>query len=187
MEENERMTSWLVAFALVGGASLPSPSGGGIEIRPGTMVEFGNAAACARVLSARDTFVQAMSPFDRSARLKTDKDVSEAEYLGFAARQVEMPAARGKTAGERGLSVHAVGQVDRFGRRAQALREELPQSRARDAEAATVAFTAQPRRPGLLLGGKLEPGCAHDSRRRIEPRRHDVDCGWNRHARSLVR
>jgi len=51
------------------------------------MVEFGGAAACARVLSARDTFVQAMSPFDRSARLKTDKDVSEAEYLAFAARQ----------------------------------------------------------------------------------------------------
>ena len=87
MEENERMTSWLVAFALVGGSVLSSPSGDGVEIRPGTMVEFGGAAACARVLSARDTFVQAMSPFDRSARLKTDKDVSEAEYLAFAARQ----------------------------------------------------------------------------------------------------
>ena len=81
------MTSWIVAFALVGGSLLPSPPGDGVEIRPGTMVEFGNAEACARVLSARDTFVQAMSPFDRSARLKTDKDVSEAEYLGFAARQ----------------------------------------------------------------------------------------------------
>ena len=34
-----------------------------------------------RILTTRDDFIRALSPFDRAARVKTDKDVSEKEFL----------------------------------------------------------------------------------------------------------
>jgi hypothetical protein len=43
------------------------------------------AEESARILGNEDEFIARMSPFDRSARLKTDRDVSRAEYLRFAA------------------------------------------------------------------------------------------------------
>jgi hypothetical protein len=39
-------------------------------------------------LTKRDDFVQRMSPFDRAARMKTDKTVSEETYLKFVSSQV---------------------------------------------------------------------------------------------------
>ncbi len=41
-----------------------------------------------KILTTRDDFIQRLSPFDRSARLKTDKDVSEAEFLKFVSQNV---------------------------------------------------------------------------------------------------
>ncbi len=58
-----------------------------VEIAPGTKAGFASAAEGGRLLSDRDVFVAAMSPFDRAARLKTDRDVTETEYLAFVARQ----------------------------------------------------------------------------------------------------
>src|SRR5215472_7166651 len=81
------MKSWPVLVGFLGAASPAASSRDQVEIRSGTSVEFGDAATCARVLASRDTFVQAMSPFDRSARLKTDREVSKTEYLAFVARQ----------------------------------------------------------------------------------------------------
>ncbi len=49
---------------------------------------FATAAQGRAILTMRDDFVQRMSPFDRSARLKTSKTVSEAEYLKFVGAQV---------------------------------------------------------------------------------------------------
>src|SRR5215472_17728928 len=70
------------------GMSLSCASGrNGVLIRSDTEVRFAGAAEGARVLSSPDVFVRAMSPYDRSARLKTDKDVPETEYLAFVARQ----------------------------------------------------------------------------------------------------
>ena len=40
------------------------------------------------ILAEPDEFVQRLSPFDRAARLKTKKDVSEAEYIYFVKRNV---------------------------------------------------------------------------------------------------
>jgi hypothetical protein len=40
------------------------------------------------VLTTRDDFVTRLSPFDRAARLKTDREVSEEEYLEFVAEHV---------------------------------------------------------------------------------------------------
>ena len=48
---------------------------------------FASAAQAKAILTARDEFVQRMSPFDRGARLKTDADVNEAAYLAFAGAQ----------------------------------------------------------------------------------------------------
>lgn len=78
----ERM---FVALALILGASLLQAQV--VEISPGTRAAFASIDEGARLLSVRDAFVAAMSPFDRPARLKTDKDVTEAEYLAFVARQ----------------------------------------------------------------------------------------------------
>ena len=41
-----------------------------------------------KLLTPRDEFVARLSPFDRAARMKTDKDVSEGEYLAFVASNV---------------------------------------------------------------------------------------------------
>ncbi len=41
-----------------------------------------------KILTARDEHVQALSPFDRAARVKTGREVSEAEYLAFVGRNV---------------------------------------------------------------------------------------------------
>ena len=45
---------------------------------------FVAAADSRRLLSTQDTFVARMSPFDRAARLKTDREVSESQFLAFA-------------------------------------------------------------------------------------------------------
>ena len=46
---------------------------------------FANVDQARQILATRDAFVERLSPFDRAARLKTDRVVSEAEYLEFAA------------------------------------------------------------------------------------------------------
>jgi hypothetical protein len=47
--------------------------------------ELASAEQARRVLGDRDDFVKRMSQFDRAARMKTDRAVSENEYLAFAA------------------------------------------------------------------------------------------------------
>lgn len=76
----------LFAIALLAAAPAAlSPAAS--ELGPGSRVEFATTAEGARLLSTRDDFVEEMSPFDRGARLKTDRDVTEAEYLAFAGKQ----------------------------------------------------------------------------------------------------
>ena len=52
------------------------------------MVHFASQSEGAQTLTAKDDFIQRLSPFDRSARMKTDKPVSEAEFLKFVKRNV---------------------------------------------------------------------------------------------------
>lgn len=56
-----------------------------IQITSATTVRFASLAESRALLGAPDTFTAAMSPYDRAARLKTDREVSEAEFLEFAA------------------------------------------------------------------------------------------------------
>jgi len=46
---------------------------------------FANIDQAKQILATRDAFVERLSPFDRAARLKTNRVVTEAEYLEFAA------------------------------------------------------------------------------------------------------
>jgi hypothetical protein len=41
-----------------------------------------------RILATRDSFIEAMSPFDRAARMRTDRDVPEAQFLAYVQKAV---------------------------------------------------------------------------------------------------
>lgn len=53
-----------------------------------TKVHFASQSEGRKTLTERDEFIQRLSPFDRSARMKTDKAVSEDEFLVFVGRNV---------------------------------------------------------------------------------------------------
>jgi hypothetical protein len=48
-------------------------------------LSFATVSEARKVLSAKDAFVSRMSPFDRAARMKTAREISETEFLAFAA------------------------------------------------------------------------------------------------------
>ena len=48
-------------------------------------LSFASASQARAILSSKDRYISAMSPFDRAARMKTDRDVSQAEFVEFAA------------------------------------------------------------------------------------------------------
>jgi hypothetical protein len=75
----------VAAIALVWSSC--AKTGAQIALRS-TQVEFAGVKEGAEILSRRDDFVQRLSPFDRAARMKTDKPVSEEEYLKFVGRNV---------------------------------------------------------------------------------------------------
>jgi hypothetical protein len=53
-----------------------------------TVVTFATVDEGRQILTTRDDFIRALSPFDRAARVKTDKEVSEKEFLEFVGRSV---------------------------------------------------------------------------------------------------
>ena len=57
------------------------------EVRIGdtTTFTFATIEQGKKILTVRDDFIQRLSPFDRAARMKTDKDISEEEFLQFVA------------------------------------------------------------------------------------------------------
>jgi hypothetical protein len=48
-------------------------------------LSFASAKESRRILSVRDEFIERMSPFDRAARMKINRDISESQFLEFAA------------------------------------------------------------------------------------------------------
>jgi hypothetical protein len=54
-----------------------------MKIGDRSVVIFATAEEGKRLLETRDDFVERLSPFDRSSRMKTEKDVSEEEFLKF--------------------------------------------------------------------------------------------------------
>ena len=69
---------------LLMGAAAPTP---GVPLQEGTVARLAPAKEAAALLSARDDFVKAMSPFDRAARLHSAGPVSEEAYLAHVGRQ----------------------------------------------------------------------------------------------------
>ncbi len=59
-----------------------------ITLGEGSTVVLATVEEARVILTSRDDFVQRMSPFDRAARMKTDKDVSEADYLEFVGENI---------------------------------------------------------------------------------------------------
>ena len=55
---------------------------------PSITLHFASLEEGREILRARDGFIRRLSPFDRAARLKTDRDVSETEFLNFVAGKV---------------------------------------------------------------------------------------------------
>ena len=58
------------------------------ELSKGCSAHFSSAKEGAEILGSKDAFVERLSPFDRAARLKTDRVVSTTEFLAFVRRNV---------------------------------------------------------------------------------------------------
>lgn len=58
------------------------------EPAPSIRIHFASPEEGREILRTRDGFVRRLSPFDRAARLKTDREVSESEFLNFVAGKV---------------------------------------------------------------------------------------------------
>jgi hypothetical protein len=59
-----------------------------IELQKGTEIVFAGIEEAKKRLITKDDFINSLSPFDRSARLKTAQTVSEKEFLEHLANQV---------------------------------------------------------------------------------------------------
>jgi hypothetical protein len=59
-----------------------------IELQAGSVVRFASIEEGRRILGTRDDFVASLSAFDRSARLRTGRDVNTEKYLKFVSAQV---------------------------------------------------------------------------------------------------
>jgi hypothetical protein len=53
-----------------------------------TFIHFASMNEGQKILTTKDEFIRHLSPFDRMARMKTDKPVSEDEYLAFVGKNV---------------------------------------------------------------------------------------------------
>ncbi len=53
-----------------------------------TVFKFASVEQGKKLLTQRDAFVQRMSPYDRAARMKTDRGTSEEDYLRFVSENV---------------------------------------------------------------------------------------------------
>ena len=78
----------LVFAAPGGGALFGEEKAGGFQLQPGTVVRFSSVEEGRKVLARRDEYLAALSPFDRSARLKTAAAVDEKTFVKFVTGEV---------------------------------------------------------------------------------------------------
>lgn len=86
LTESALRSAVLACIALLGLTN--SSSAQTVELRPGTVVRFATVDEGGMALRAQDEFVERLSPFDRSARTKTEGSVTTASYLDFVAAQL---------------------------------------------------------------------------------------------------
>ena len=70
-------------LALIVGPSLTSLVNADVNLREGCTVRFASVEEGAEILGRKDEFIQRLSAFDRAARMKTDRSISEVEFLKF--------------------------------------------------------------------------------------------------------
>ena len=58
-----------------------------VELQMGTRIVFAEVNEAKKILATRDAYIQSLTPFDRSLRLKTEKTVSEEEFLKYISDQ----------------------------------------------------------------------------------------------------
>jgi len=82
------MSKRLLSYAVVWGALLASTraSVSDVQITDKTIIRFVGKEEGGKILSTKDDFISRLSPFDRAARLKVDRAVSEEEFLNFISR-----------------------------------------------------------------------------------------------------
>ena len=68
--------------ALIGSAAT------NVNMGAGCLAHFATASEAAEILTRKDEFIQRLSAFDRAARMKTDRTVSEEELLAFVKASV---------------------------------------------------------------------------------------------------
>ncbi len=69
-------------------AAAGSPQPPRAQLAPGVHVKFPSESEASLMLYRRDDFVDALSPFDRSARLATDEEVDVSRFVKFVSEQV---------------------------------------------------------------------------------------------------
>lgn len=70
-------------LALIFALSFTAWANAGVNLREGCAVRFASVREGAEILGRKDDFIQRLSAFDRAARMKTDRLVSEDEFLKF--------------------------------------------------------------------------------------------------------
>ncbi|HKP02473.1 MAG TPA: hypothetical protein VJU77_03840 [Chthoniobacterales bacterium] len=78
----------LILNLALAAVALTQSQGGFPVIGKKTVVQFLSAKESQPLITAQDDFVKRLSPFDRAARLKVGRPVSEAEYLAFVGKNV---------------------------------------------------------------------------------------------------
>jgi len=58
-----------------------------VELQTGTRIVFADVSEAKKILATRDEYIQSLTPYDRSLRLKTNKAVSEEEFLKHVSDQ----------------------------------------------------------------------------------------------------
>jgi hypothetical protein len=84
-EKNMKILSLFIAFI---GTMVAGLSDAQVEIGENTTVIFATVEEARQILTSKDEFVRRMSPFDRASRMKTDRDISEVEYLEFVGKNI---------------------------------------------------------------------------------------------------
>ena len=59
-----------------------------VKVSGDCLAHFATASEAAEILTRKDDFIQRLSAFDRAARMKTDRTISEEEFLGFVKANV---------------------------------------------------------------------------------------------------
>jgi hypothetical protein len=82
-EGMKRSAVILFSLALQAGAAFPD-----VEFTPGTKIHLASVEEGREILTRRDDFIRALSPFDRAVRLKRRRAVPEREFLAYISKQV---------------------------------------------------------------------------------------------------